>query len=234
MAGWLKYSNQGARRSGQLSQRLVEALSFLPELGIGMEVFSGGQPSSGPNRVGSHRHDDGGAGDVFFTKGGRRLDWRNPEDVPVYQDIVRRARERGVTGVGAGEDYMQPGSVHIGFGPEAAWGAGGSSKNAPAWLREAFGSSGGAPLTPVGSKPYDLPAASGLTVTPPSSNPMAGVSEAVADAGDPEKAKRTKIENVPNPPAVMPQMPMPIAATADPAKRAQLIAMLMRQQGGMG
>jgi hypothetical protein len=231
---WLKYSNQGATRSQPLSHRLVEALSFLPELGIGMEVFSGGQPSSGPNRVGSHRHDEGGAGDVFFTKGGRRLDWRNPEDVPTYQEIVRRAKERGVTGVGAGEGYMQPGSVHIGFGPEATWGAGGSGSNTPAWLREAFGGAGGA--VPTGSKPYDLPATGGNTlVASGPANPVAPIANAVADLGTPpdqEQPRRTKIENVPNPPSVVPQMPMPIAAAADPAKRAQLIAMLMRQ-GGM-
>lgn len=225
MAGWLKYSNQGATRSQPLSPQLVDALSFLPELGIGMEVFSGGQPSSGPNRTGSHRHDDGGAGDVFFTKNGRRLDWRNPEDVPTYQDIVRRAKERGVTGVGAGEGYMQPGSVHIGFGPQATWGRGGSGANTPDWLRQAFAGGGSAPTTPVGSKPYDLPAPPTFNVEKPA-NPMAGVANAVADAGTPQPRRRTQIDNVPNPPSAPPQAPI------DPAQRQALIAMLMRQ-GGM-
>jgi hypothetical protein len=231
MAGWLKYSNGGVR-SQPLSSRLVDALSFLPEMGIDMEVFSGGQPSSGPNRTGSHRHDDGGAGDVFFSKGGRRLDWRNPADIPTYQEIVRRARERGVTGVGAGEGYMQPGSVHIGFGPEATWGAGGSGKNTPAWLREAFGASGSAPITPTGSKPYDLPGgqvvASGVTTTP---NPMAGISGAVADLGGPPPRHNTPIDNVPNPAPAAASMPM----QPDPAiaKRKALALALMQLNGGM-
>lgn len=135
---WLNYANQSATRNQPLSPRLVNALSFLPEMGVTMEVFSGGQDAEGPNRVGSHRHDHGGAGDVFFYKDGRRLDWSNPNDVPIYQDIVKRARANGVTGFGAGDGYMQPGSMHIGFGSEAVWGAGGKGANAPEWLRAAY------------------------------------------------------------------------------------------------
>lgn len=137
-APWLTYSNQGATRNMPLSDELVNALGFLPEMGIGMEVFSGGQPSSGPNRVGSHRHDDGMSGDVFFTMDGRRLDWRNPEDIPILQEIVRRGKSNGLTGFGAGEGYMQPGSMHIGFGAPAVWGAGGRGATAPNWLSQAY------------------------------------------------------------------------------------------------
>ena len=136
---WLKYANQGATRSQPLSPELVAALeTYLPGLGVAMEVFSGGQPAEGPNRVGSHRHDLGNAADVFFSKGGRRLDWRNPEDLPILQEIVRRGRAAGITGWGAGEGYMQPGSMHLGFGSPSVWGAGGQGENAPAWLKEAY------------------------------------------------------------------------------------------------
>ncbi|MBN7755493.1 hypothetical protein JYP46_01535 [Nitratireductor aquimarinus] len=139
---WLKYANQGATRSMPLSGDLTSALSFLPELGVQMEVFSGGQPAkgSGGARVGSTRHDHGNAADVFFYKDGRRLDWSNPEDVPIYEEIVRRGRAAGITGFGAGEGYMRPGSMHIGFGGEAVWGAGGKGANAPDWLRNAYNS----------------------------------------------------------------------------------------------
>lgn len=135
---WLRYSNQGATRSLPLSDDLVRAMGFLPELGIEMEVYSGGQPSEGPNRVGSHRHDHGNSGDVMFYKDGRLLDWNNQDDLPVLSDIVARARASGVTGIGAGNDYMGPGRVHIGFGAPAVWGAGGKSANAPEWLRTAY------------------------------------------------------------------------------------------------
>jgi hypothetical protein len=137
---WLNYANQGATRNQPIAPELAQALGFLPEMGITMDVFSGGQPAqgSGGARVGSVRHDHGNSADVFFNQNGRRLDWANPDDVPIYQDIVRRARANGVTGFGAGDGYMQPGSMHIGFGTPAVWGAGGRGANAPGWLSEAY------------------------------------------------------------------------------------------------
>jgi hypothetical protein len=138
---WIKYANQRATRSLPLNDQLTQAMGFLPEMGVTMEVFSGGQPAkgSGGPRVGSVRHDHGNAADVFFYKDGRRLDWSNPQDLPIYQDIVRRAKQAGLTGFGAGPGYMQPGSMHIGYGAPGVWGAGGSSRNAPSWLVEAYG-----------------------------------------------------------------------------------------------
>lgn len=146
---WLAYANQGATRNDPLAPALVDALSFLPQMGVRMEVFSGGQEAEGEggHRTGSTRHDHGNAADVFFydAASGRRLSWENEADIPVLQEIVRQGRANGITGWGAGEGYMQPGSMHLGFGPEAVWGAGGSGANAPGWLREAFGSPQGAP-----------------------------------------------------------------------------------------
>lgn len=137
---WLRYSNQSATRNDPLDPRLVETMSFLPELGVTMEVFSGGQEAAGEggSRTGSTRHDHGGAGDVFFYKDGRRLDWANPDDLPLFTEIIKRGRQRGLTGIGAGDGYMQPGSMHIGFGSESVWGAGGKGSNAPEWLKSAF------------------------------------------------------------------------------------------------
>ena len=143
---WLTYSNQGATRSQPLAPELVNALLFLEDMGIRMDVFSGGQPPAGSRfaRVGSVRHDNGMAADaVFYDATGRRLDWNNPDDVQIFQEIVRRGREAGITGFGAGEGYMIPGSMHIGFGNEAVWGAGGRSENAAPWLVEAFNAATG-------------------------------------------------------------------------------------------
>lgn len=138
---WLTYANQGATRNQPLDPRLVGALGFLPELGITAQVFSGGQPAAGASdqRVGSTRHDHGLAGDVVFFKDGRQLDWSNPSDLPYFSEIVRRGKAAGITGFGAGPSYMRQGSMHIGYGAPAVWGAGGSSANAPEWLREAYG-----------------------------------------------------------------------------------------------
>lgn len=138
---WLRYANQGATRNLPLSSQMTDALSFLPNLGVTMEVFSGGQPAAGGGpRVGSTRHDHGNAADVFFYKDGQRLDWRNPEHVPLFQQIVSQGRQNGLTGFGAGDGYMQPGSMHIGFGAPAVWGKDGRSANAPDWLRGTNGS----------------------------------------------------------------------------------------------
>lgn len=159
---WVRYANQGATRSQPLDPRLVNALGFLPELGLTMEVFSGGQPAAGQGpRVGSTRHDHGNAADAFFYQGDRRLDWANPADLPLFEAVVQRARANGVTGFGAGPGYMQPGSMHIGFGNPGVWGAGGSGSTAPDWLRRAYGAApaGGAPATPQLSFGASMPAA---------------------------------------------------------------------------
>lgn len=135
---WLRYANAGATRNQPLNPRLAEALRFLDEMGITAEVFSGGQPSSGSNRVGSHRHDHGNSGDVNFYKDGRRLSWANEADRPIFEEIVKRGKAAGITGFGAGPGYMGEGSMHIGYGTPSVWGAGGRSANAPDWLRNAY------------------------------------------------------------------------------------------------
>lgn len=149
---WLTYANQGAIRNDPLNPRLIDALSFLPELGVTVQVFSGGQDASGPNRTGSTRHNDGNAADVFFFKDGRKLDWANPEDRPIFEQIVQRGKAAGITGFGAGPGYMQSGSMHLGFGTPAVWGAGGRGANAPAWLKAAY--NGGVAVPPANDTPY--------------------------------------------------------------------------------
>ena len=149
---WLRYTNQSAIRNKPLSPGLLSALEFLPELGVTMEVFSGGEtPDRKASNSGRHMH--GNAADAFFYKDGRKLDWANPQDRPLFETIVRKARANGVTGIGAGEGYMRPGSVHIGFGKEAVWGAGGKGANAADWLRKAAGVGGsyGGGATPASS-----------------------------------------------------------------------------------
>ncbi len=135
---WMSYHNQGAIRNKPLSNRLVNAMSFLNGTGIEMKIFSGGQ--EGRRRTGSTRHDLGNAADVEFYKDGRKLSFHNKEDRAVLMEITRQASLRGVTGIGAGSgngDYMGDGRMHLGFGTKATWGAKGKGKNAPSWLRQA-------------------------------------------------------------------------------------------------
>ena len=147
LPSWLTYDTGGAVRNQPLSPEMIAALSFLPELGLTARVFSAGQPSTGGNRVGSHRHDHGMSGDMFFYKDGRQLSYNNPEDLPLLQSVVSMGKGRGLTGFGAGEGYMQPGSMHVGFGAPAVWGAGGKGANAPEWLRQAYYGTQEAPMT---------------------------------------------------------------------------------------
>lgn len=130
MAGYITYSNQKATRNRPLDDDLIKRLAYLQDMGITMEVFSGGQPGKdeGGARVGSVRHDHGGAADAFFYKDGRKLDWANKEDLPLFQEIVSRGKQAGITGFGAGDGYMQAGSMHIGGGNPGVWGAGGKGE----------------------------------------------------------------------------------------------------------
>lgn len=141
-ADWLKYSNQGATRNDPLNPKLVGAMSFLGDMGITMNVVSGGQEAAGEggSRTGSTRHDHGNAADVDFYVGDRKLDWNNPQDMPILTEIVQRAKANGVTGIGAGDDYMGAGRFHVGFGNAGVWGAGGKGANAPDWLVSAYNS----------------------------------------------------------------------------------------------
>ncbi|MDX0947211.1 hypothetical protein GOD93_16285 [Sinorhizobium medicae] len=148
MANFITYRNQGATRNRPLDEDLIKRLAYLQDLGIQMEVFSGGQPGKdeGGARVGSTRHDHGHAADAFFYKDGRKLDWANEQDRPIFEEIVRRGKQAGVTGFGAGDGYMSPGSMHVGMGTPGVWGAGGKGDNAPDWLRAAYnGAAGGKP-----------------------------------------------------------------------------------------
>jgi hypothetical protein len=152
---WLKYSNQSAKRNDPLDENLVNAMSFVGDMGITMDVISGGQEPAGTpggTRTGSTRHDHGKSADVDFYKDGRKLDWNNPADLPLLTEIVQTAKANGVTGIGAGDDYMGAGRFHVGFGAPAVWGAGGKSANAPAWLVEAYNGA------PAGSAPQGVTA----------------------------------------------------------------------------
>ncbi len=140
MVNYIRYANQGATRNRELSEELLKRLGYLEDMGVTAEVFSGGQPGieEGGNRVGSVRHDHGGAGDMFFYKDGRKLDWANDQDRPIFEQIVSQGKANGITGFGAGPGYMQAGSMHVGMGKPGVWGAGGKGDNAPSWLQSAY------------------------------------------------------------------------------------------------
>lgn len=136
----LIYGNAGIRNK-PLSEEVARAYeqAALAAKIDAIRVMSGGQDSSGSNRTGSHRHDDGGAGDIQLLRGGRALDFTNPDDLPYFKNFVSAAKGAGLTGFGAGSDYMGNQTIHAGGGSPVVWGAGGKSANAPEWLRQAYG-----------------------------------------------------------------------------------------------
>lgn len=135
------------RQSGVRSQGITDALgrqiqAAAAASGVSAEIYSGGQDESGPNRTGSHRHDHGNAADLkLYTVGpdGKRryLDMTNDADRVVMGKFIRESVKAGANGVGAAPNYMGANGIHVGGGSPAAWGAGGSTANAPEWVRRA-------------------------------------------------------------------------------------------------
>lgn len=174
---WLRYSNQGATRDKPITQDLAKAMSFLKEMGIVMEVFSGGQDAlgEGSRRTGSTRHDHGNAADARFYKDGRMLDWAKSSDTAIFEQIVRQAKANGVTGFGAGAGYMSPGSMHLGYGKAGVWGDEGGGANAAPWLKRAYNSTSG---------PYRDNAPQEVTLSPDTMQPLV---QAVVNGQEQEK-----------------------------------------------
>lgn len=130
---YIKYSNQGKIRDKPLQPKLEQSMGFLQDMGITMHVSSGGQDAHGPKRTGSHRHDNGGAGDVDFYKNGKPLKHTNAADRAIISEIITTAVANGVSGIGVA--YMGDGRVHIGYGSDAVWS--GKGTKPPAWAVEA-------------------------------------------------------------------------------------------------
>ena len=89
-------------------------------------------------RTGSNRHDNGGAADLNLQIGGRKQDFTTTAGRRVVEKFLEYCTSFGAKGIGAAANYMGPVTMHVGFGSAAAWGASGSSANAPAWLRQAW------------------------------------------------------------------------------------------------
>lgn len=118
-------------------------------------------------RTGSNRHDHGQSADLTLTRNGRTLSMANADDMKIIEEYTRRARELGITGIGAGQrlsngdyDYMGDKTLHLGFGSDTYWGAEGSGSNAPAWLRNLYST------TPASSRASEVQTTPASTTTP--------------------------------------------------------------------
>lgn len=97
-------------------------------------------------RTGSNRHDNGGAADLNLQIGGRKQDFTTAAGRRVVEKFLEHCTSLGANGIGAASNYMGPVTMHVGFGGAAAWGANGSSANAPSWLRQTWSRGMGNPL----------------------------------------------------------------------------------------
>jgi hypothetical protein len=153
------------------------------ETGIRAEVFSGGQAGKGEGgrRTGSTRHDHGLAADIkmYDAVTGRLLDMRHPDDARRMEQYGAVAVQHGATGIGAGEHYMGPNAMHVGFGKSATWGGAPWIARAAATGRAnrgkrpiaGAGAPGGAPSVaatgPTGQLSGAPPFATGKAIKPP-------------------------------------------------------------------
>jgi hypothetical protein len=138
-------SQQKATRNLPISPQLHDVLEYAGrKTGLNVEVYSGGQPTTGPRRTGSHRHDIGpglmGAADLFMRDGktNRILDSDNLADRPRMAAFMEESAAAGATGIGHAPGYMGSDRTHIGGGSEAVWGTGNSRTGAPDWVIKAF------------------------------------------------------------------------------------------------
>lgn len=107
-AGNVRLNNQGATRNKPVSPYLMNAISTAVKdvygPGATAEIYSGGQDSTGGRRVGSTRHDNGMAADLYVYANGRRV---------TGDDLGRLAQywlARRLGGVGL---EMRGGGIHL-------------------------------------------------------------------------------------------------------------------------
>lgn len=105
--GRVAMANAQAKRNLPIDARLRGQLDRMAqELGVRVEVFSGGQPARGEGgtRTGSTRHDHGRAADVRVYRNGRLLTGKD------LAPVVQYWLGRGIGGVGYG---MADGGTHL-------------------------------------------------------------------------------------------------------------------------
>jgi len=157
VGGGVIEAQQHATRNQPISRELHDILEYAGrKTGIDVEVYSGGQPSTGPDRTGTHRHDVGpglmGAADLFMRDARTRriLDSDNQDDRKRMADFIAESAAAGATGIGHAPGYMGTTRTHIGGGePVAVWGAGNTRAGAPDWVIAAFERGRAHPLTPA-------------------------------------------------------------------------------------
>src|SRR4029450_11512417 len=100
-----KQSTSGATRKLPINETTRQILlTASRQSGLRVYIFSGGQPKEGRNRTGTHRHDLGGAADLYLVHPVTHhiLDMRDPDDRVCMASFIQASVAAGATGVGTG------------------------------------------------------------------------------------------------------------------------------------
>lgn len=148
VGGRIKEIHRGVRNLPLSSAMKTALTKGLQGTGVDWNSYSGGQPSSGGNRVGSHRHDYGNGtdGDFIDSATGRVLNADNPQDRQKIALILKKLKTSGVQGFGwdsssSGRgNYMGPTRFHLDVaGPPGVWGSSKRGDSAAPWIVSAIG-----------------------------------------------------------------------------------------------
>lgn len=83
-------------------------------------------------RIGSTRHDDGGAADLRLELNGAQQKFTTSSGQKLFADFAEKCAALGCSGLGAGVPYMGNRTIHVGFGTKAVWSK--KPHPVPCWL----------------------------------------------------------------------------------------------------
>lgn len=137
-------------RNKPVQRELVNIMDYATQRTAGVTeviITSGGQPPTGPDRTGSHRHDYGYAADIqLIGTDGRALSFAsNSKDIPTVQTWLTHAISAGLISAGAGNGYMGDDTMHVDIAPGNTVAAGSARSwskkgvGAPSWLKAVMG-----------------------------------------------------------------------------------------------
>lgn len=150
--------SMGPRRPGRPNQQITDALGYAAEQALGPGAMV--RVTSGMGEHGSPRHREGHAADVQFIDAEGRVVTLNDPRSEALRDA---AAAEGITGLGAGEEYMGNSTFHMDVYPldryssdmGQAWGSWGN-RNESAFLAAGLEGQGGQPRPTTGGSGQDV------------------------------------------------------------------------------
>lgn len=145
--GDVQEKHNGTRNQPLNSKLRNTIANALAGTGLDWYSFSGGQPATGPNRVGGPRHNNGNASDGEFVDSVKKtsLDADNPTDRARISNALKKLKDAGIQGFGwdsakTGKGhYMGSQRFHIDVYGPGVWGSDKTSSSASPWVIQSIG-----------------------------------------------------------------------------------------------